>query len=363
MKDTREAEELRRFIQQYPVSARRADAEARLKALEQMNVAMTVPVRPPETARPAAGPCGVAKASLPARAAAPLSAAEECGLHPKDSFQECAGCPEMVVVPHGSFTMGSPETELGRMDTESPQHVVWIARPFAVGKTHVTVDQFSAFASETGHAASARCNTGGAQTGSWRNPGFAQDGGHPVVCIDWSDAKAYADWLASKTGKPYRLPTEAEWEYASRGRTSPGVYPRLWPGPDESTLCNYGNGMDQRARGILWRGLQLGVMPCNDGYLYTALAGHYAPNAFGLYDMFGNARQWTADCWHTSYTGAPVDGTAWVSPGPCSHVIRGGAWNTIMRELRSASRHAGQSADNTYGFRVARTLTVPPEQR
>jgi predicted metalloprotease with PDZ domain len=99
-------------------------------------------------------------------------------------------------------------------------------------------------------------------------------------------------------------------------------------------------------------------MPCNDGYIYTAPAAHYAPNAFGLYDMFGNARQWTADCWHTSYAGAPADGTAWTSPGPCAHVIRGGAWNTIMRELRSASRYAGQSVDNTYGFRVARTLAA-----
>src|SRR5262249_40148287 len=150
---------------------------------------------------------GFATASLPSRAAAPLSPAEECSLHPKDSFRECAGCPEMVVVPHGSFTMGSPETEFGRMDTESPQHVVRIARPFAVGRTHVTVDQFAAFANETGHAAGARCNTGVAQTGSWRGPGFAQDGGHPVVCIDWTDANAYADWLANKTGKPYRLPT------------------------------------------------------------------------------------------------------------------------------------------------------------
>jgi hypothetical protein len=139
----------------------------------------------------------------------------------------------------------------------------------------------------------------------------------------------------------------------------PGAYPRLWPGPDEAALCRYGNGLDQRGRGILWRGLlPLGIMPCNDGYLYTSPAGHYLPNAFGLYDMFGNARQWTADCWHTSYTGAPSDGAVWASPGPCAHVIRGGAWSTIMRDLRSASRHAGLTVDNTYGFRVARTLAT-----
>jgi formylglycine-generating enzyme required for sulfatase activity len=357
VKDTRQVEELRRFIEQYPASGRRHDAEARLGALQQ--TAMTVPAHPAEPQGPRAASCSSAAAATPGpRAAAPLTAAEECSLRHGSTFRECAGCPEMVVVPPGSFTMGSPEIELGRMDSESPQHVVRIARRLAVGAAHVTVDQFAAFAGETGYAASTRCVTGNAQAGSWRNPGFKQDGSHPAVCIDWADAKAYVDWLAARTGRPYRLLAEAEWEYASRGRTQPGIYPRLWPGPDAGMLCRYGNGLDQRGRGILWRGLPLGVMPCDDGYLYTSPAGHYAPNAFGLHDMFGNARQWTADCWHTSYTGAPSDGSAWASPGPCAHVIRGGAWSTIMRDLRSASRHAGLTVDNTYGFRVARTLAA-----
>jgi formylglycine-generating enzyme required for sulfatase activity len=363
VKDTRQADELRRFIEQFPASGRRHDAEARLKALQQ--TAMTAPAHPPEPQRTWTASCsGVTAATPGPRAAAPLAAAEECGLRHGSTFRECAGCPEMVVVPPGSFTMGSPELELGRIDSEGPQHVVRIARRFAAGAVHVTVDQFAAFAGETGHAASAQCvtgnaQTGNAQTGSWRNPGFRQDGSHPAVCIDWADAKAYVDWLAAKTGRPYRLLSEAEWEYASRGRVQPGVYPRLWPGSDPGTLCRYGNGLDQRGRGILWRGLlPLGVIPCDDGYLYTSPAGHYAPNAFGLYDMFGNARQWTADCWHTSYAGAPSDGSVWASPGPCAHVIRGGAWSTIMQDLRSASRHAGLTVDNTYGFRVARTLAA-----
>jgi formylglycine-generating enzyme required for sulfatase activity/uncharacterized caspase-like protein len=385
VKDTREAEALRRFVAQYPASARRPEAEARLKGLVQTALT-TAPVRPPEPAPPAAGPCGAAATvSLASRAAAPLSAAEECSLRPKDKFSECAGCPEMVVVQAGSFTMGSPETELGRIDNEGPQHVVRIARPFAVGRIHVTVDQFAAFVRETGHDATSRCVIASAPSGpwrdpgfsqeasppianappaSWRDPGFRQDGSHPAVCIGRSTAAAYAEWLAARTGRPYRLLSEAEWEYAARGRTQPGAYSRLWPGADESTLCRYGNGFDQQTLAALrpprpTPGLRriLGTMPCNDGYTYTAPAGHYAPNAFGLHDMFGNARQWTADCWHPNYVGAPADGAAWSEPDRCIHVARGGAWNSIMQELRSASRRHNP-VDNTTGLRVARTLAA-----
>jgi formylglycine-generating enzyme required for sulfatase activity/uncharacterized caspase-like protein len=382
VRDTREAELLRRFIAQYPASPHRAEAEARLKALA--HTAATEPVRPPpEPPRP--GCAGAAAASLASRAAAPLSVSEECGLRPKDAFSECTGCPEMVVVPAGSFTMGSPDAELGRIDNEGPQHVVRIARPFAVGKLHVTVDQFAAFVRDTGHDAGSRCVVASAPSGpwrdpgfpqdaaptvanappvSWRDPGFRQDGSHPAVCIGRATAAAYVEWLSAKTGRPYRLLSEAEWEYAARGRTQPGAYPRLWPGDDESTLCRYGNGFDQRTltalrplRPIPGMRAFFGTMPCNDGYTYTAPAGHYTPNAFGLYDMFGNARQWTADCWHPNYVGAPADGSAWTEPGRCIHVARGGAWNSIMQELRPASRRHNP-VDNTTGFRVARTLAT-----
>jgi formylglycine-generating enzyme required for sulfatase activity len=174
-----------------------------------------------------------------------------------------------------------------------------------------------------------------------------------VVCVTWDDAKAYADWLAKKTGKPYRLLSEAEWEYAARGRTSPGAYPRFWFGDDEGDLCRYGNGRDQAAG-------TGGAAPCNDGYQYTSPAGHYEPNAFGLYDMFGNAFQWTADCYHGSYTGAPADGSAWTTE-PCSaQVIRGGSWDGRPRSLRAANRFGftvEPQESNFLGFRLARTLT------
>jgi formylglycine-generating enzyme required for sulfatase activity len=289
---------------------------------------------------------------LPA-GAAPLTAAQERGLRPKDAFRECKECPEMEVLPAGAFTMGSPAGEQGRDKNEGPQHVVTLARPFAAGKFHVTRDQFAAFVQATGYAASSKCsgygrsgqdgNVGGNVGGnSWRNPGFAQEGSHPVVCVTWNDAKAYVDWLASKTGKPYRLLSEAEWEYAARGGTSPGAYPRYWFGNDARDICRYGNG---------------DASSCNDGYAYTAPAGQYQPNAFGLYDMAGNARQWTADCYHDSYAGAPADGSAWTTGCGTGRVVRGSAFDSNPQHLRAAGRTGLDSEGYTTGFRVARTLT------
>jgi formylglycine-generating enzyme required for sulfatase activity len=258
----------------------------------------------------------------------------------------------MVVVPAGSFTMGSPAGEKDRNSDEGPQHVVTISKPFAVGKLHVTVDQFAAFVEATGFQASSSCHTGKGSSGSWRDPGFAQEGAHPVVCVSWHDAKAYVEWLAKKTGKPYRLLSEAEFEYAARGRTSPGAYPRFWFGDDEKDLCRYGDFNDRKAGN--------GNAPCDDGYANTSPAGHYQPNAFGLYDMFGNAWQWTEDCWQDNYTGAPTDGSAWTSNG-CDRgrVLRGGSWGRDPGYLRAARRYrvADASASDGLGFRLARVLT------
>jgi formylglycine-generating enzyme required for sulfatase activity len=284
---------------------------------------------------PAKEPAKVAMVVDPARSATPLTTAQERALKRRDSFKECADCPEMVVVPAGSFTMGSPKDEWNRNSDEDPQHVVRIRQPFAVGKLHVTRDQFAAFANETRFAAPG-CD--------WRNPGFAQEGSHPVVCVNWDDANAYANWLAKKTGKPYRLLSEAEWEYAARGRTSPGSYPRFWFGDNGNDLCWYGNFVGSDAG-------------CNDGYDRTSPAGHYAPNAFGLYDMFGNAWQWTADCYHDSYNGAPADGSPWTTGSCNGRVVRGGSWGSLPRELRAAFRSRYTFGDDVFGFRVARTLT------
>jgi formylglycine-generating enzyme required for sulfatase activity len=280
---------------------------------------------------PADGACGVTSTVR----CAPLAAERESALKPKDGFRECDTCPEMVVVPAGSFTMGSPEKEEGRVPDEGPQHEVKIARPFAVGKLHVTVDQYREFVGDTGYEKLRECH--------WSSPGFAQDGTHPVVCVTWEDAKAYAEWLAKKTGKPYRLLSEAEFEYAARGRTSPSIYPRFWFGNDENVFCQYGNGN-----------------PCKVGG--TSPAGKYKPNAFGLYDMAGNAWQWTEDCWHESYGGAPTDGSARTPSIRCkSRVVRGGGWAYYPGYLRAARRstYFDTYSINWVGFRVARSVNGP----
>ena len=242
-----------------------------------------------------------------------------------------------------------------------------MGKPFAAGRLHVTIDQFAAFVRESRYDAGSKCNT---WTGSkwverpgysWRNPGFAQDGTHPAVCLSWDDAKAYVNWLAKNTGKPYRLLTESEWEYAARGRTTPGSYPRFWFGNDEKDLCRYGNGADQKTRDSVPGAKGWTIAPCNDGYAYTSPAGRFVANEFGLHDMFGNALQWTADCYHDSYKGVPADGSAWIT-GDCSRrVLRGGSWNDDPRYLRAAIRLRNSTDDRnlSIGFRVGRTLITP----
>jgi formylglycine-generating enzyme required for sulfatase activity len=272
--------------------------------------------------------------------------------------QPCPKCPEMVVVPAGSFMMGSPSTEQGRFDNEGPQHSVQISRPFAAGKFHITVDEFAAFVTETGYDAGSNClafmygRRELREDSSWRDPGFAQSGSHPVVCLNWNDAKAYVAWLSRKTEKPYRLLTEAEFEYAARA----GTATRYFFGDDEKDMCRYGNGADQTAKSRIpadWT-----FLPCYDGYAYTSPIGGFSPNAFGLYDMHGNAREWLEDCWHDDYNGAPSDGSAWTA-GDCSRrVLRGGAWLDSPWDLRAASRSQTTTSLRNYGigFRLGRTL-------
>jgi formylglycine-generating enzyme required for sulfatase activity len=257
----------------------------------------------------------------------------------------------MVVVPTGSFTMGSPGDEKGRFRDEAPVHNVRIEKPFAVGKFDLTRGEYASFEREARHVTGSGCrswNGSGYQENrgtSWRDPGYTQADNHPVVCISWDDAKAYVEWLAEKTGRQYRLLTEAEWEYAARAQTKPGQYPRFFFGNDESSLCTYGKGADG-AR-------------CNDGIGNATVAvGQYKPNNFGLYDVLGNAWEWTEDCYHDSYAGVPTDGSAW-AVGRCnSRVLRGGAWDFGPRYLRSANRGSYRSDQrlNDAGFRVARAL-------
>jgi formylglycine-generating enzyme required for sulfatase activity len=339
-------------LEQRPAGAPPAPPAAPPSRLQTAVVAPPVRPNSPCAAYPSAG------VSLSSRAAKPLSVSEECALKPRNVFKECDKCPEMVVVPAGSFTMGSPENERDRSDREGPQHPLSIAQPFAAGKFAVTVDQFAAFVTDTQHDVGSSCRTleGGKneerQGRSWRDPGFPQSGSHPAVCINFADAEAYADWLSAKTGKRYRLLTEAEWEYAARA----GTTTRFFFGDDEKDTCRYGNGTDLEAKRRV-PGLGPSA-PCSDGYAYTAPAGSFLPNAFGLYDMHGNARQWVEDCFHASYIGAPTDGSAWTGVNCTMRVQRGGAWGYRPANLRSAYRDGIEPAlrRSFTGFRVARTL-------
>ncbi|MGP0057872.1 MAG: SUMF1/EgtB/PvdO family nonheme iron enzyme [Beijerinckiaceae bacterium] len=320
-------------------------AKARIESLK-TKVAVAVPPPPAVT-----GPCGgVVLASLGSRAAAPLSAQEECALKPKDEFKECATCPPMVVVPSGSFTMGSPASEPQRFDDEGPQHVVTIAKALAVGKFAVTRDEFAAFVNETGYDAGSKCwvfenSSWSAKAGfSWRDPGFTQTGMHPAVCLNWNDAKAYATWLSNRTGKSYRLLSESEWEYAARAGTTT---PFWWGSSIAPSQANY-DGNYTYNNG-----------PKGEYRQKTVPVDSFAANPFGLYNVHGNVWQWIEDCYHDSYAGAPVNGTA-ITTGDCKcRVLRGGSWVLNPGYLRAAfrSRSNPDGRINGLGFRLARTLS------
>ena len=274
-----------------------------------------------------------------------------------ERFRDCAECPELVVVPAGSFTMGSPSSEAVRLENEGPQRRVTIPSPLAVGVYEVTRGEFGRFVSATGHATGGRCYS--YEDGSWRwvdgrgwrDPGFAQTDDHPVVCVSWEDAQAYVRWLSRETGARYRLLSESEWEYAARGGTASSRY---W-GSSSSGQCVHANGADSSAS---LASLGWGVS-CSDGFARTSRVGSYTSNGFGLYDVVGNVWEWVEDCWHEDYAGAPSGGSAWTSGGDCGlRVLRGGSWIDDPRLLRSAYRYRNSAGirDAFGGFRVSRTL-------
>ena len=241
-------------------------------------------------------------------------------------FRDCANCPEMVVVPSGSFTMGSPGGESGRDDDEGSRHRVRIDYRLAVGVNEVTFAEWDACVSAGG------CRGHRPKDKSWGR------GNRPVMNVDWNDVQSYVRWLSNKTGKSYRLLSESEWEYVARAGTT--------------TRYNWGNEIGHnRANcdgcGSRWDNEK------------TAPVGSFRANAWGLHDVHGNVWEWVADCWNDSYTGAPADGSAW-ERGNCSRrVLRGGSWYFRPRSLRSANRirYTTGSRYLNVGFRIARTLT------
>ena len=274
---------------------------------------------------------------------------EDYGLNtdftPGTRFRDCPDCPDMVVLPPGTFLMGSPEAEEGRRSNEGPVHRVTIGEAFALGVYEVTFAEWDA------------CVEDGGCDGYRPKPRFfGRDWGHPgypVMRVDPDDIEHYLAWLSRKTGERYRLPSEAEWEYAARAGTT--------------TRYHTGNTLTQEQ--------------ANYGRYFVGrpvAVGSYPPNPFGLHDMLGNVAEWCADCWNANYAGAPTDGSAWLSGNCDRHVLRGGHWasdaegfrtGVTPRDLRAASRGFGPPPTNALrrrfkvggrdvviGFRAARDL-------
>jgi|HubBroStandDraft_1064217.scaffolds.fasta_scaffold00373_17 formylglycine-generating enzyme required for sulfatase activity len=274
--------------------------------------------------------CAIAAwlASSPAPKQVALTAAQERALKPGDTFRECTNCPVMKVVPAGSFVMGSPADEPNRFGNEDPQHEVTIASRFAVGEYELRFDEWDACVADGG------CNAYKPPDLGWGRKD------RPVINVSWVDARVYVSWLAKKTGKPYRLLTESEYEYAARAGTQ-AAYP--W-GDDIGT-----NRANCAGCGSPWNGKE------------TAPVGSFPANGFGLFDMVGNVWEWTQDCFHDSYTGAPADGSAWTSGDCQQRVLRGGSWINSQKGVRSALRDwlTPDRRINLFGFRVGRTLLAP----
>ncbi|WP_376697168.1 SUMF1/EgtB/PvdO family nonheme iron enzyme [Wenzhouxiangella sp. EGI_FJ10305] len=276
--------------------------------------------------------------------------------------------PEMVVVPAGSFMMGSPEDEEDRMANEGPQHRVSFDRGFALSRTEITVGQFGDFVDATGYRTDAEISGSSRiynlETGrmddrddvNWRLDfaGETADDDLPVIHVSWRDVTAYIDWLSEETGRNYRLPSEAEFEYALRaGSQSP-----YWWGegpPPEDDMENVTGDGDTSPTGARWN---VAFRRYSDGHWGPAPVGSLVRNPFELNDMGGNVMEWVEDCWHDSFVRAPDDGSAWVNPGCERHVIKGGSWSSTPAMSRSAFRisSSAESTDMRVGFRIARGL-------
>jgi formylglycine-generating enzyme required for sulfatase activity len=254
-------------------------------------------------------------------------------------YRDClVSGPEMVVILPGAFLMGSPPDEPGRDECEGPQHRVTIQRAFALSRFAVTFDEWDLAQTDRDWRDITGRTPREPDDGSWPR------GNRPAIDVSWDDAQAFAAWVRMRTGREYRLPSEAEWEYACRAGAAT---PFWWGSTVTMAQANYagtevyeGGGEKGEYRGR--------TLPVN----------HFAPNAFGLYQMQGNVSEWVEDRWHDAYDGAPDDGSAWTDGDDPRRVRRGGSWFTPPRSLRSAAR-IGSRPDTrliSIGFRLARTL-------
>jgi formylglycine-generating enzyme required for sulfatase activity len=266
------------------------------------------------------------------------------------TFKDCRECPEMVIIPRGSFLMGSPILEPSRDDDEGPQHKVTIDYDLAIGKYEITFDEWGA------------CTNEKQRSCEWYDPsdeGWGK-GRQPVINVGWDHAQSYVNWLANKTGKPYRLLSESEWEYAARAGTitpfSTGdcttVEKANYTPPILTEIIKLAMGSESTKQKISC------PEKIGSGKGRPVSVGSYAPNAFGLYDMMGNVREWVQDCREKDYANAPTDGSPRIFSWCQTRVRRGGAWDDNMENLRSAARSymvttVSSSISRSVGFRVA----------
>lgn len=283
-----------------------------------------------------------------------LATALACGtalpLQAKEQFRDCEACPKVAVIPAGAFLLGSPDDEPGREDHEGPQVEVFLPRAFGMTISEIRRSEFAGFVDETGYPAGGSCFVydglswkpqGGFD---WRNPGFAQGPDHPAVCINAMDAGAYARWLSRRTGARYRLPSEAEWEYAAKaGATVVAT---------ADNLCDIANGAASESS------FEYRNTACHDRYPNTAPADAFPVNAFGMTGMLGNALEWTADCYAPTHIGTDPTGAPRLD-GDCRYqVMRGGNWAAAPQHLRPSNRGLNAAGDRwaTNGFRLVREL-------
>jgi len=258
---------------------------------------------------------------------------------PGKVFKDCKDCPEMVVLPTGTFTMGTPEDEVGREPDEGPLHPVTFATPVAISRFQVLKGEWDAYIHDSGYVMPDGDTRPGRECKAGI-PRYEYTAKHPAVCMDFPEANAYVAWLSKKTGQNYRLVSESLREYAARGGTS-GPFPFPFDEGKEYSIAKHAN-----------------TYGAADGYNFTSPAGSFPPNAFGVYDMHGNVYEWTADCFNDDYVGAPSDGSAWLT-GKCEYRrMRGNDWSEAPVFSRSGNRNATSPDDrgDWLGFRVARDL-------
>lgn len=323
IKDGRSPAMFEEFLSKFPESSRSAEARERLKSLQAVQVASTNATLP-------AADTAEQREGLTALGIKVLSSSEEAALKQRASFKECEKCPEMVVVPPGGFMMGASEGASKRA-TESSRHKVTFAHSFAVGRYAVTFAEWDACVADGG------CNGYKPWDNGWGR------GRRPAINISWSDAKSYAAWLSARTGKTYRLLSEAEREYVTRAGTTSSFW---WGAAVSRGQANYDDraSQDKNAKGASGQ--------------KTAPVDSFQPNPWGLYQVHGNIWEWVEDCVNDTYEGAPVDGSPWLK-GRCEQrVLRGGSWVSKADAVEAGSRYGVQSEGrvSNVGFRVARTL-------